>query len=232
MKKCPKCKKGYDNTWEVCFHCRCKLVEAPEVLDDNIKVRNEEIKVKVNNGDTLSEMKKDRNIEELIREPARLVLIAVPREHVLSKSFEMVIWFIETQSLPQLSIGNKDYPKMSLSIDGYNDDPRELKDIPEVIQWFKALNEAHAYIVYFMTPSTVQEFYTMLLPVSKEILGRDLSPGLAIPLLMVHSFGFGSAYFKDKLGDSYESMKPLLREVDKVIGDAVIKLGQGIELEI
>ena len=41
MKKCPQCKKAYDNTWEVCFNDSSKLVEAPKILD-GIKVENEE----------------------------------------------------------------------------------------------------------------------------------------------------------------------------------------------
>lgn len=89
------------------------------------------------------------------------VFFAISKEQVLEKDVSMFNPHIESVCIPQIRSGHL-HSLVVLSVSGYDEDPRELWDILEVILWFKKLHEAHPYLPHFLSPGSVQLYLLML----------------------------------------------------------------------
>lgn len=107
---------------------------------------------------------------------------------------------------------------LTITIDGYNDDPRELRNIPEVRAWFAKLNAAWPYWSWFAsrTDETLKLVFELLLPgadTTKDELGLagwQVPPNSIRELIfamfraqnqLVAAFGIDEAANKDATDD-------------------------------
>ena len=93
-----------------------------------------------------------------MEEELNIKMVIVPKEDILRKKFvdvEPILFYItekikETQKFPVL---------MRILVDGYNEDPRLLLEIPEVIEWFGDLHSKYSYLPYFLDEETIPLYY-------------------------------------------------------------------------
>ena len=107
--------------------------------------------------------------------------LVISKGSVLEKNVSDFEIFVDSVCLAQLRSGRKDYATAVLSIDGYNDDSRSLWHIPEVREWFKALHSVRPYAPYFLSPASIQIYFTCLEPflpglLPKEYAGKQHHP--------------------------------------------------------
>lgn len=50
------------------------------------------------------------------------------------------------------------------SVEGYDSDPRELYEIPEVQQWFRELLRKVPYLFYYVDPDPAHQQYSFIIP--------------------------------------------------------------------
>jgi len=98
----------------------------------------------------------------------------IGKNQILTHDTSMFMPFIENACIPQLRSGDRDYAKMTILVDGYNDDDRELWDIPEVTEWFKTLHKTYPYILYFLTPESIKLYFNILAPIVYDFISIDL----------------------------------------------------------
>lgn len=63
---------------------------------------------------------------------------------------------------------------IQLLVDGYNEDPRALPEIPEVVKWFGALRRTHPYLPYLMDHDSILVYFQT----AKLSLPIDVTAGL------------------------------------------------------
>lgn len=100
--------------------------------------------------DELSNYWKENNI---LQNEADLVIYIIPREDIESLNIDNTIGFFE-RLLATKSLAKSLQGKIDFAIDGYDDDPRELWQIPEVRSWFKAVEKPAKHWFYFLTNDT------------------------------------------------------------------------------
>ena len=87
---------------------------------------------------------------QLLLRPFKLFHIVIAREDIESgetgRVLEILYRFLTTKK-----IAKKNRELLDFSVDGYNDDRRELYEIPEVREWFKQLNMQFGYWFYFLS---------------------------------------------------------------------------------
>jgi hypothetical protein len=83
-------------------------------------------------------------------EPKELVSIIITRREIESGDISNSLSVLHTFKKDKKSI-RRFCNKIDLSISGYDDDPRELWEIPEVKSYIKQLDKAFPYWFYFIT---------------------------------------------------------------------------------
>lgn len=87
---------------------------------------------------------------KLLLQPFGLFHIVIAREDIeagnIGRVLEIFSRFLATS---KLMIKNREL--LDFSVDGYNDDPRELYEIPQIRKWFEDLNEHFPYWFYFLS---------------------------------------------------------------------------------
>lgn len=117
-----------------------------------------------------------------------MVAFPIPLEWVLSgdpsKAVAILTGLVDRAESTQLYAGT-----LELSFQGWNNDPRELYEIPEVCTWFTRLNDVfpHWFILANRTTGTLPLIYNML-----------LAPGTLVPDGMG---GYGVSHPKSKIAD-------------------------------
>lgn len=87
---------------------------------------------------------------QLLLQPFQLFHIVIAREDIESgetgRVLEILYRFLTTKK-----IAKKNRELLDFSVDGYNDDQRELYEIPEVREWFTELDRQFGYWFYFLS---------------------------------------------------------------------------------
>jgi hypothetical protein len=82
---------------------------------------------------------------------ADFVLYAVPRDNIETGNVGPVAGFIE-RIIHNDTLCRKLQGRIIIEIDGYNEDPREIFEIPEVVQWYEKADPVFKYWFYFLSP--------------------------------------------------------------------------------
>lgn len=77
MKKCPKCGKTYDDTWEICFDCSKPLVLEKEFEEKNLRNAGKEYTEKKSNQKTVNTSKKGSSKDVAIIEIAIGAILSI-----------------------------------------------------------------------------------------------------------------------------------------------------------
>jgi hypothetical protein len=154
--------------------------------------------------------------------------LAIPKAHVLNKNYSMLLDFINSISLPQIKSGDKNYAKIVIAINGYDNDVRTLWNIPEVVEWFKELHMKHPYMPLFLSPGSVQVYFEVLRPIAHSIIPPEFKDKKDLVGLLLHTFSERNKYFAHVLHDDYDLCQSILEAADKSVGDAVTNLANGI----
>lgn len=89
-------------------------------------------------------------INKMIGDEAEYVLYAVDRRDVELGECKGVVEFFERLRVTR-AFAKKNQGKVDLSISGYEDDPRELWQIPEVKEWMKTIEPQVKFWFYFLS---------------------------------------------------------------------------------
>lgn len=163
--------------------------------------------------------RQDDELQKLINK-FKLIIIEIHRGHILEKKFDLLIEYIHNYILPQIRRGVGDHAKISLAIGGYDDDPRPLNEIPEVIVWYKELYEKHPYVLYFLTPESIQIFFFVMLAGYRDILSAEAT-------LLFQTFGQDDSHFAALLGDDRAHYQSILSAAKQRIDKAIIDVATG-----
>lgn len=96
-----------------------------------------------------------------------------------------------------------------LRFDGYNDDPRELWDIPEVVRYFAAVHASWPHWFHFLVKHAEMFGVVLLLLLQRDVLGQETNGRLptvtdpdALRVLMTELFGpLNTLYDMHAIGD-------------------------------
>jgi hypothetical protein len=157
--------------------------------------------------------------------------VIIPNDHILSKDFSMLTSYIERVCIPQIRSGILNYSTIVLSINGYDNDPRSLWDIPEVVSWFKMLFKVHPYIPLLLSPGSVQLYFYILQPLAREIIPKDreYANEKDYKALLLHTLWERNIYFQKVLANDYSRCQYILRKADERVTQAVVNLIHGKE---
>lgn len=86
----------------------------------------------------------------------------IAKDDVLSLNTEKVEHAI--QHAAKQTLGQKRHHAIELAIDGFNDDPRDLYQIPEASAWFKALFERNPDVVFWLSPGSLRLLLLTCIP--------------------------------------------------------------------
>jgi hypothetical protein len=153
----------------------------------------------------------------------------IPKADILQKSFSVLLSHIDSISLPQIRSGDRNYSRMVIAINGYDNDPRPLWDIPEVVEWFKELHTKHPYMPLFLTPGSVQLYFGVLQSVAHSIIPPEYRDKKDLVGLLLHTLMERNKYFAAALGSDYDRCQAILNAADKSVADAVTNLMKGIK---
>lgn len=82
---------------------------------------------------------------------------------------------------------------IQLLVHGYNQDPRPLPEIPEVVKWYASLSVAYSYLPYLLDVDSILVYFRTLASNSRSFvetgLVTDLGPVYAALLLEIYSSG-------------------------------------------
>lgn len=88
-----------------------------------------------------------------------LVRMDINRQDIETSNFDPFISFMDNLGI--LEVDKADLAtlknlqsKIGIFVDGYNDDPRELFELPEVCRYFQTLHKAWPFGLYFFSPAT------------------------------------------------------------------------------
>jgi len=154
--------------------------------------------------------------------------LVIPKAHVLNKNFSILLAFINLISLPQIKSGDKNYAKIVIAINGYDNDARPLWNIPEVVEWFKELHMKHPYMPLFLSRGSVQVYFEVLRPIAHSIIPAEYKDKKDLVGLLLHTFSERNKYFAHVLQGDYDRCQSILKAADKSFGDAVTNLVNGI----
>lgn len=80
-------------------------------------------------------------------------IFPITRENIKSRHCDPLLEFFERLQMTK-AVARRSQGKVELLIEGYDDDPRELWEIPEVVAWFKAVEARVKYWFYFLRADT------------------------------------------------------------------------------
>ena len=110
------------------------------------------------------------NREQSVPAKTRLVMLPIQRkdiEHPSEESLRNLTVYIT--DLAHLWISEKKPSRANLTISGYDDDPRELYEIPEVCQWANQTYNQFPSLLFFLTSASIYSFVGWLCgPESKQ----------------------------------------------------------------
>ncbi|WP_088656324.1 DUF4365 domain-containing protein [Geofilum rhodophaeum] len=99
-------------------------------------------------------------VNKAIRD-AGIILFIVEREDIEENSYERLLLGVERLFVsPEITKESKE--KVDILINGYNDDPRELIDIPEVRKWVKSIFKRGNGWAYFLTKGKHAQFLRVM----------------------------------------------------------------------
>lgn len=90
------------------------------------------------------------------------VLTAIPRSDVSSLDTTNLASVIE--GVRRLTLASRRLHVIELSIDGYGDDPRELFEILEVVEWVKHARKQHEDLTFWLAPGALRIVLLCSLP--------------------------------------------------------------------
>lgn len=98
----------------------------------------------------------------------------VPKEHILNGDLsipDMIVAFSEAELKETGNFG-----PWSMTISGYDTDPRSLPMIPEVVSWFQKVHEKYPYFGILLSEFSVHSFMMSL--IHMEVVGNGRSADL------------------------------------------------------
>lgn len=146
------------------------------------------------------------------------VVLVITKEYIDNEDFEHVNDILT--KLMENSIKNEN--KLSLIIDGYDNDLRELYEIPEIRNYFQTLDRLFPYWFYFVNRKTEEKYSSlviiMLLLVPLEVIGENKGKkNIEYDIIKFNEFmSYHFHYLNeltDKLGFSLEENKRISMEV-------------------
>jgi len=158
------------------------------------------------------------------------IILAISKEQVFQKDVSMFKTIIENTCIPQIRLA--DHPlvcsPVELFISGYDNDTRELWDIPEAVEWYKTLYKNYPYVPYFLSPRSTQLYFGIL-----EIVATDLVPeakqmrGKELAALILDTFAHANIFFNEVFGSDLARYQPKIDILTKKIIQAAKDLVQG-----
>lgn len=100
-----------------------------------------------------------------------LRILPVEKDEILSgdiKSAEILV----AQSFSDLANRGRIWPWM-MTVSGYDDDPRELSEIPEVKAWFRKVQKAFPYLPIFLAEFSLNQY--LISQLEFEVYSKDES---------------------------------------------------------
>ncbi|MBS1732072.1 MAG: DUF4365 domain-containing protein [Bacteroidetes bacterium] len=109
---------------------------------------------------------------EKLKGKSQLILIQVPKNFITNRNFNFIIdSFKIIQRTPELILNLRN--KVDISIDGYENDHRELHEIPEVVSWIKEVFTMTNCWPYFLTLEFNNGFMRLLFNVFVDLTGME-----------------------------------------------------------
>lgn len=100
--------------------------------------------------------------------------VPIQKQEILDGSLKTVEAMIEV-SLQDISVFGTINP-WNMTISGYDSDPRSLPMIPEVVAWFKKVQEAYPYFPIFLSAFSVHSY--LLSQVDFQVIGSGPRAGM------------------------------------------------------
>lgn len=107
--------------------------------------------------DYVSQLEDEWKMNEILRKGNNRILFRIPKEEVLDSKFEFITDALERiQNTPELILHLKS--RVDISFDNYEEDPRELFEIPEVKKWIIELYEKSLCFPYLFAMDRASGF--------------------------------------------------------------------------
>lgn len=90
------------------------------------------------------------------------VVLTISREEIEASDHDRLSTLIGVVGPREVLAGNTSF-QILLFVDGYNDDPRELWEIPEVLDWYLVLYRLYPQLAFFLDPGSCRLFFYMVL---------------------------------------------------------------------
>ena len=147
-----------------------------------------------------------------------MLVIQGSREYVEAGNIVPVLNILNTLIEPQNI--KKFANKMMFVIDGYNEDPRELAEIPEVRNWIKKLDESFPYWFFFCSPhcQTLKFLAFTLSEIQKDSRGQVFIDGDQLLKFMLEHFEAMNALEDKGLITAVENFK-VSKKIEKYFKD-------------
>lgn len=120
-----------------------------------------------------------------------LHLLSISRTAVENLDYEPFLKLLKLENLPKGRELAKCMGRNTFTIDGYDDDPREIWQIPEIREYFSGIEKIWSYWLFFCDIHNASFLPTVasILP-NVRIVSRDkpLSPALVLPIDDLHRF--------------------------------------------
>ncbi|MBZ0283485.1 MAG: DUF4365 and DUF1817 domain-containing protein [Anaerolineae bacterium] len=125
-------------------------IPSDQILSRNVKNKLEEIAGP--SADHLETLEAYWELNKLIGDNTNLVVLVIARDDIEAGNYENVVSFFQRLRATK-SFARKLQGKVELRVLGYNNDRRELWEIPKVKNWFKILEPEVKYWFYFLSSS-------------------------------------------------------------------------------
>ena len=102
-----------------------------------------------------SDINAETLLDELRRQKRKRGIVVIPKEDILRNNFGTVQKVISSL-IEEIKITKRFPTLVRLEIDGYNNDPRELWEIPEVISWYGNLHFKYGFLPFFLDEGSIQ----------------------------------------------------------------------------
>jgi hypothetical protein len=157
--------------------------------------------------------------------PVDLIYLVISRSDVESSNFDRVLAKLEPmRSSPESAMANRG--RLSISMDGYNQDPRELVEIPEARAYLRELDSRFPYGFWFF--SKTDETLTIFLSAScrtaslgPEVFEVDIQ---AVQRYLTQHFVSVNAMV-DELGLAEEELESLTDEITEYLAASFLDQG-------
>ena len=150
------------------------------------------------------------------------ILFVVSKEQVESLQIDATASMVQT--VRSLTLSTRRHHVIELSIHGYDQDPRELFEIPEVVRWFQHLLLKIEEVTFWFAPTPLRIALLCMLPeswkrTSAGAIEVEIDPKVVMDKLMLRNVSAAMALAADGL--SLEGGQKVAEQAARNMSDAM-----------